>query len=211
MTVERWLRLIAGILVLASVALGYFVSEWWLLLTAFVGLNLAQSSITNWCLMEMLLKKCGAKTCSTGTEAKTECDCMLRMIAGILILVCVIMAVFATKTSNYVYLAIAVFVSLLYGLYAVDIFSEEGAFKKLSGSRKVREITLHFTGTAIGFAILYYLVRKAHFSVLVKNYNLLNVTDVLLLLLALIGVAGYLPHAMGIVSNKISSLLSKGK
>lgn len=51
MTVERWLRLVAGTLVLLSLGLGYVHSPSWLLLTAFVGLSLFQSGLTHWCLM----------------------------------------------------------------------------------------------------------------------------------------------------------------
>jgi hypothetical protein len=49
MNVERYLRLIAGVVVLASLALGWWVRPWFYLLTAFVGLNLFQSGFTNWC------------------------------------------------------------------------------------------------------------------------------------------------------------------
>lgn len=59
MTLERIIRMIAGTFVLVSVALGVFVSPWWLLFTAFVGANLLQSSITGWCLMEDLLRDAG--------------------------------------------------------------------------------------------------------------------------------------------------------
>ena len=45
MTVERWLRLIAGVFVMASVALGHYVNPWWFAFTAFVGLNLFQSAL----------------------------------------------------------------------------------------------------------------------------------------------------------------------
>jgi hypothetical protein len=61
MTVERYLRLIAGALVLASLALGYWVSSYWFLFTAFVGLNLFQSAFTNWCPMMTILRKAGVK------------------------------------------------------------------------------------------------------------------------------------------------------
>ncbi|MFA8435913.1 MAG: DUF2892 domain-containing protein [Marinifilaceae bacterium] len=54
---ERIIRGVAGTLVLVSIALAYFVSINWLLLTVFVGLNLFQSSITKWCLMDDILKK----------------------------------------------------------------------------------------------------------------------------------------------------------
>ena len=53
------IRRIAGTLVLLSLALGYWVSPWFYLLTAFVGLNLLQSSFTKWCLMENILEKAG--------------------------------------------------------------------------------------------------------------------------------------------------------
>ena len=59
-------RLVAGAFILLSLALGIpaspiFVSEWWLAFTAFVGLNLLQSGLARWCLMETLLRKLGAK------------------------------------------------------------------------------------------------------------------------------------------------------
>jgi len=57
--VDRWLRLIAGTFVLLTVALGLWVSPYWLLFTAFVGLNLLQSAFTNWCPMMTLLRKLG--------------------------------------------------------------------------------------------------------------------------------------------------------
>lgn len=62
MTVERTLRLIAGALVAISVALGYWVSPYWFLLTAFVGLNLFQSGFSNWCPMMTFLRKAGLKS-----------------------------------------------------------------------------------------------------------------------------------------------------
>jgi hypothetical protein len=59
MKLDNWLHLIAGTVVMASVALGAFVSPWWLLLTAFVGLNLFQSAFTGWCPMMSVLRFCG--------------------------------------------------------------------------------------------------------------------------------------------------------
>lgn len=59
MQMHYLIRAIAGTFVLASLALGHWVSPWWLLFTAFVGLNLLQSSLTHWCLMEQILEKLG--------------------------------------------------------------------------------------------------------------------------------------------------------
>lgn len=69
MTVERGLRLLAGTFVLLSLALGYWVSPYWFLFTAFVGLNLIQSSFTNWCPAMMMLRRLGLKdVCSDETK-----------------------------------------------------------------------------------------------------------------------------------------------
>jgi hypothetical protein len=62
MTVDRWLRMIAGFFVVLSVALGYWVNPAWFLFTAFVGLNLFQSAFTNWCPMMTILRKLGASS-----------------------------------------------------------------------------------------------------------------------------------------------------
>ncbi|HLJ24725.1 MAG TPA: DUF2892 domain-containing protein [Candidatus Acidoferrales bacterium] len=62
MTVERYIRMIAGAMVAISLALGYWVSPYWFLLTAFVGLNLFQSAFTNWCPMMTFLRKGGVKS-----------------------------------------------------------------------------------------------------------------------------------------------------
>lgn len=61
MNVDRYLRLIAGLFVVATVALGYWVSPYWFLFTAFVGLNLFQSAFSNWCPMMSFLRKCGVR------------------------------------------------------------------------------------------------------------------------------------------------------
>jgi hypothetical protein len=62
MDVERAVRMIAGALVLLSLTLGYRVSPYRYLFTAFVGLNLFQSALTKWCPMTMILRKCGMRS-----------------------------------------------------------------------------------------------------------------------------------------------------
>jgi len=63
MHLERWLRLIAGIVVLGSVILGFTYSRYWFYFTGFVGLNLLQSAFTNFCPMMVVLKKLGIREC----------------------------------------------------------------------------------------------------------------------------------------------------
>ena len=66
MTSWQLVRLVAGSLILLTLALGIpgspiFVSPWFLAFTAFVGLNLLQSALTKWCLMETIMRKLGAR------------------------------------------------------------------------------------------------------------------------------------------------------
>ena len=61
MTIERYLRLIAGAFILVSLALGHWASPYWYLFTAFVGLNLFQSAFTNWCPMMSILRMLGVR------------------------------------------------------------------------------------------------------------------------------------------------------
>ncbi len=61
MTVDRYLRLIAGVFIVLSVALGWYVHPGFFLFTAFVGVNLVQSAFTNWCPMIALLRRLGVR------------------------------------------------------------------------------------------------------------------------------------------------------
>lgn len=59
MTTERGLRILAGVMVLLSLLLGYLVSPWWHLLALFVALNLIQSAFTGACPAERILRRLG--------------------------------------------------------------------------------------------------------------------------------------------------------
>ena len=61
MTIDRIVMAFAGSVILLSLVLAHFFSEWWLMLTAFVGLNLLQAAFTGFCPLVIALKKFGAK------------------------------------------------------------------------------------------------------------------------------------------------------
>ncbi len=61
MTQERAIRVLAGSMVLISLGLGFLISHWWYVLTAFVGINLIQSGFTGFCLPQKILAKLGFK------------------------------------------------------------------------------------------------------------------------------------------------------
>jgi len=61
MTVERAVRLMAGLMILLSLALAHFFSPNWLWLAGFVGLNLSQSAFTNWCPAMSIFRAMGMK------------------------------------------------------------------------------------------------------------------------------------------------------
>jgi len=80
MTVERALRLMAGLVTLISLALAHWVSEQWLWLTAFVGLNLLQSAFTNWCPAMSIFRALGLPEASGGCSGhcgtrEESCGC----------------------------------------------------------------------------------------------------------------------------------------
>jgi len=75
MNTERIVRIFAGTVVLASLALGapaspFFVSTYWLWLTAFVGVNLFQSGITRFCPLERVLRRMGVPTSEESARAR---------------------------------------------------------------------------------------------------------------------------------------------
>jgi len=69
MTVERGVRLMAGVMVLLSLSLAHFFSLNWLWLTVFVGLNLLQSAFTNWCPAISMLRAMGLKDASCAKDS----------------------------------------------------------------------------------------------------------------------------------------------
>lgn len=61
MTIDRAVLMFAGFVVLISLTLGYYVSAYWFLLTAFAGLNLIQASVTGFCPAALVFKRLGCK------------------------------------------------------------------------------------------------------------------------------------------------------
>jgi len=61
MTVDRAVLAFAGTMTLVSAVLAFWVSTWWLLLTAFVGLNMLQSAFTGFCPAAIFFKKLGVR------------------------------------------------------------------------------------------------------------------------------------------------------
>jgi hypothetical protein len=61
MTLDRAVLMFAGFVVLLSLALGHFVSPWWLLLTAFAGVNMIQAAVTGFCPAALIFKMLGVK------------------------------------------------------------------------------------------------------------------------------------------------------
>ncbi len=72
MKMENAIRILAGTMMLISVSLAHWVSEWWLLLGVFVGVNLIQSALTGFCPAEVILKKAGVGAEKSGCAAKSD-------------------------------------------------------------------------------------------------------------------------------------------
>ncbi|CCQ74409.1 DUF2892 domain-containing protein [Magnetospira sp. QH-2] len=61
MSIDRMVMAFAGVVILATLALGHYVHPYWLFMTAFVGLNLLQAAFTGFCPLAIILKKLGVK------------------------------------------------------------------------------------------------------------------------------------------------------
>ena len=73
---EMIIRRFAGSFILISLLLAHYHSPYWLWFTAFVGFNLLQSSLTNFCPLEIILRKLGVgQTCCTGGKSQGACGC----------------------------------------------------------------------------------------------------------------------------------------
>ncbi len=74
MKMQMIIRRFAGLFILVSLALAHYHSQYWLWLTAFVGFNLLQSSFTNFCPLEIILKKCGVGgSCCSSEKGEDSC------------------------------------------------------------------------------------------------------------------------------------------
>jgi hypothetical protein len=73
---EMIIRRFAGTFILVSLLLAHYHSAYWLWFTAFVGFNLLQSSLTNFCPLEIILRKLGVGVhcCASRTPAKSCCE-----------------------------------------------------------------------------------------------------------------------------------------
>jgi hypothetical protein len=71
MNIERVIHILAGTMILLSTSLGLLHSQWWFALTLFVGANLFQYGFTNFCPLEIFLKKTGLPTCA---DAARKCS-----------------------------------------------------------------------------------------------------------------------------------------
>lgn len=72
MCIERVVRLFAGTIILVSLLLARLVSPWFLLATAFVGVNLFQAALSGWCLLVTILRRLGVAECPPSTLRTTS-------------------------------------------------------------------------------------------------------------------------------------------
>ncbi len=109
MTINAALRLTAGVVILLSLALGFYVNANWYYLTGFVGLNLFQSAFTQWCPMVFVYQKMGlkAETCSASGMTVNQ---GLHIIAGSIVLLTVAPVLF--MDADIMFLAVTAVVGL---------------------------------------------------------------------------------------------------
>ncbi|WP_432473932.1 YgaP family membrane protein [Amphritea sp. HPY] len=116
MTVNAALRLMAGSVILLSLALGTYVNPAWYYLTGFVGLNLLQSGFTKWCPAVSVFRmlKLSEKSCVTGMSVHQG----VHIIAGTMVLATVAAYLFLSAPQWILYLTAAFGLSLLQSAFS---------------------------------------------------------------------------------------------
>ena len=120
---------------------------------------------------------------------------------------------------NFIYLLVAGLTSLFYGVFAVKKFWGETRYKELKENKKIElvwQLIFNFLGAAVGFLVLYFLIRKAMFCISTGEYDYESIIDVLLLIIALLGISACLPavtykltEGIGQIIDKIIELIAK--
>lgn len=109
---------------------------------------------------------------------------------------------------NIAYLMITILVSL-FAAFVMPIWGMGGigSYVKLPWYEKVRKFIEQLLSSIIGFIVFYYLIEKGIYAVGLKEYNLFNLTDVLLLIISMLGIAGFLSLAVFKIAVNIEQFL----
>lgn len=112
------------------------------------------------------------------------------------------------KNFDLIYLIVSMVVGIFYGIFGEKIFLRERQYKELALCKKIRKFIIHFFGVAIGFLILYFLIKKSIFCLSTNQYSE-NMIDVLLLMIALLGVFGFIPDVAYKIKEGVDSLVGR--
>lgn len=113
---------------------------------------------------------------------------------------------------DYIFLIIASAVTLLQA-FVMPILGVGGFknYKSLPWYDKARKFIEQFLSTVMGFVVFYYLVRKGIHIINSEQYTLFNITDVLLLIVSLLGLSGFLSYAVFKTAANIDEILKAKK
>ena len=108
------------------------------------------------------------------------------------------------------YLAVASLIAL-FQAFVMPILGVGGSqnYNPLPLYDKIRKFIEQLLSTVIGFALLFYLIKKGIYAIAFQQYNLVSITDVFLLVLGLFGIAGFLSYATFTAATNITKLFGK--
>lgn len=108
------------------------------------------------------------------------------------------------KLFNVAYFLISAFIIIFQSFTVPRVFCD---YSKESLSNKVRKFIEQFLSSLAGFFLLYYLILKSVYAITCERYDLFGITDILLLVIALIGVSGFLSLAIYKTAGEIGKIL----
>jgi len=105
-----------------------------------------------------------------------------------------------------VYLIISIPIVIFQALVIPTVFCD---FKAEKLRNKIRKFIEQFLSSVVGYALLYYLIRKSIYVISTEQYTLLGITDILLLAISLIGISGFLSLTIYSVAGKLTDMFKK--
>lgn len=107
-----------------------------------------------------------------------------------------------------VYLFISIPVVIFQALVIPKLFCNWTAEKRIN---KIRKFIEQFLSSVVGYALLYYLIRKSIYVISTKQYTLLGITDILLLVISLIGISGFLSLTIYRVAGELPDMFKNSR
>jgi len=111
------------------------------------------------------------------------------------------------RCFNIFYIVFSIIAILFQAIVIPRVFTDK--YSDIPFIHKVRKFFEQFISSISGYALLYYIIRKCFYAITKEQYTIFNIADIFLLIIALIGISGFLSLTIYNMSGKINEILKK--